>query len=343
MRHLITGGSGFLGNLIARRFHNLGDEVRVLDVWQDLSQPKEIQYFHGSVLNRELVRVALQGVDIVHHTAALVPLTKAGEKFHQVNVEGSKIIMEESAAQKIKSFIHLSSSAIFGCPTCPVDNNSSLNPVEIYGKSKLEGELVVREIASRTGINLIAVRPRTILGQGRLGIFQILFDWIKDNSNVYVIGNGNNKIQFLHAQDLIDAYMLVCSVGKAGLYNVGTDRFGTIREALENLCQYAKSNSKVISLPYSLAVNMLNLLDVFKLSPLAPWHYLTYGKSFYFDLHPLLELGWKPRYSNDEMLKEAFDNFLVDQQFNQNEYGSPHRSRVKELALKLLKAVSRNY
>jgi nucleoside-diphosphate-sugar epimerase len=343
MHHLITGGSGFLGNLIARHFYELGDIVSVLDTWRDETQPSGIKFIGGSVLNKDLIRTSLEGVDIVHHTAALVPLTKSGEKFHEVNVTGSKIVVEEAANAGIKNFIHLSSSAIFGCPSSPVNNNSPLEPLEIYGKSKLEGELVVREVATQKGMNLISVRPRTILGHGRLGIFQILFDWIKDNSNIYVIGSGENKIQFLHAEDLINAYMLVYSVGKPGLYNVGTDRFGSIRSALENLCTYADSKSKVLSLPSALTIGTLTCLDKLKLSPLAPWHYLTYGKPFYFDIDPLLSLGWKPHYSNDQMLQEAYDNFVADYaEWQKIQQASPHRRQVKEVSLKLLKMLSHN-
>ena len=186
--------------------------------------------------------------------------------------------------------------------------------------------------------------PRTILGHGRLGIFQILFDWIKDDCNIYVIGEGKNKIQFLHADDLIDAYMLIYASGKSGLYNVGTDTFGTIKECLENLCFHANSKSQVISLPYQLAVGTLSCLDYLKLSPLAPWHYLTYGKDFYFDLRPLLDLGWKPKYSNDRMIQDSYDDFIAEYEISkQITNASPHRKRVKEFCLRILKSLSHNY
>jgi nucleoside-diphosphate-sugar epimerase len=342
MRHVITGGSGFLGNLLARRLRAAGDEVVLIDVWEDQTRPKDIKFVNCDVLNRDLVRSTLAGADIVHHTAALVPLTKSREKFHQVNVVGSQIVAEESAAAGVKCFIHASSSAIFGAPACPADNNSPLLPLEIYGKSKLEGELAVRAVAEKTGMKLVAVRPRTILGEERLGIFQILFDWIKDGSNIFVLGDGSNKIQFLHADDLIDAYMLVYQVGKPGLYNVGTDSYGTLRNDLETLCRHANSKTRVIGLPEQAAIAALECLDKLGLSPLAPWHYLTYGKDFYFDLKPLLEIGWKPKYSNDRMLRESYDSFLANHaQLSAVTTGSAHRKPVKERALRVLKVLSK--
>jgi len=342
MKHLITGGSGFLGNLIARHFVERGESVRVLDIWEDPERLRQIEFFNIDVLDREPVRKAMQDIDIVHHTAALVPLTKSGRRFQEVNVTGSRIVAEEAAGAGVKWFIHMSSSAIFGAPICPATNDSPLKPLEIYGESKLAGELAVRAVAELSGMKLIAVRPRTIIGEGRLGIFQILFDWIKDNANVYTIGDGSNKIQLLHAQDLINAYMRVYEAGKPGLYNVGTDRYGTIREALENLIRHAGSRSKVKSLPAALTVTMLKILDQLGLSPLAPWHYLTYGKDFYFDIQPLIALGWKPKYSNDEMLRETYDSFIANyEQLMAASIGSPHRRKVKEQLLLMLKVLSK--
>ena len=178
------------------------------------------------------------------------------------------------------------------------------------------------------------------MGEGRLGIFQILFEWIKEGRNIYVIGNGNIKFQFLHALDLLDFYMLAMDKGKPGVYNVGTDRFSTLRETLENLIDHAGTKSKVKSLPVGLTINTLKTLDFLKLSPLAPWHYLTYHKDFYFDVNPLLELGWKAKYSNDEMLIESYEWFKQNQSKSVNGGGSPHRNIVKEKALKILKHFS---
>src|SRR3546814_13000144 len=78
-------------------------------------------------------------------------------------------------------------------------------------------------------------RSRATLGAGRLGIFQILFEWIRENRNVYVIGSGGNRVQFIHAHDLMDFYMLALDSGRPGTYTVGTDRFVTLRAALAEI------------------------------------------------------------------------------------------------------------
>ena len=117
MRHLVTGGSGFLGNLIARRLLERGEQVSILDIWEDSTRPKEIAFIKADIRDRAAVAASMKGIDVVHHNVALVPLTKSGDKFWEVNVDGSRIAAEEASKAGVNSFIHMSSSAIFGIKT----------------------------------------------------------------------------------------------------------------------------------------------------------------------------------------------------------------------------------
>src|SRR5262249_10179711 len=90
MVHLVTGGSGFLGNLIARRLLARGEKVKVLDIWEDPTRPRDIEFIRCDIRDEAAVLGAMQGVAVVHHNAALVPLTKSGSKFWDINVEGSR-------------------------------------------------------------------------------------------------------------------------------------------------------------------------------------------------------------------------------------------------------------
>lgn len=342
MRHLVTGGSGFLGNLVARRLLEQGEAVRVLDVWEDASRPDGIEFVRCDVRDRQGLARALRGVDVVHDTVAVNPISKSRRDFREVNVEAVRNVAEEAAAAGVEALIHISSSAVFGRPReCPIRPETPPAPIEIYGRTKLAGELAVREVCQRHRLPLITIRPRTILGGGRLGLFHILFDWIREGRNVYVIGSGENAFQFIHADDLIDFYMLALSAGKPGVYNVGTDQFGTLRHDLEELISYAGSRSKVKGLPALPAINALRVLDWIGASPLAPWHYLTYHVPYYFDVAPLLAMGWKPNYSNGRMFREGYDWFLANaERLEAEKEGSPHRRPVKEGILWLVRKLS---
>ena len=155
--HLVTGGNGFLGNLVARRLLELGERVRVLDIWDSPERPHDIEFVNCDILNREGVAKAMRDVSVVHHNAALVPLTKSGVHFAKVNEHGSRIAAEEAARAGCDTFIQMSSSAIFGKPAPgAITADSPLAPFETYGKSKLAGERDVADVCERTKLPLIS-------------------------------------------------------------------------------------------------------------------------------------------------------------------------------------------
>lgn len=340
--HLVTGGSGFVGSNIARMLHERGETVRVLDLWREDTLPADIEYVQADITDAMAVEKAMRGIDYVHHTVALVPLTKAGDRFHTVNVGGTRIALEAARKAKVKMFANMSSSAIFGSPdVMPITLDTPMRPIEIYGRAKYEADQLVLK-AGQEGMAVSTIRPRTIVGTGRLGIFEILFDWIKDNANIYIIGSGNHLFQFVHNDDLCEVSVQSCLQEKPGIYNVGTDRFGTLREDLGALIKHAGSRSRIKSLPVGPTITTLRTLDHMKLSPLGPWHYLTYHKAFYFDIEPVKRaLGWAPKYSNQEILCSSYEWFIA-QQGKTAEAGhtSMHKKPVKQGLLRLLKAIS---
>jgi nucleoside-diphosphate-sugar epimerase len=342
MLHLVTGGSGFLGSNIARRLIERGEKVRVLDLWKSDDLPDEVEYVQADINDKRLVRQAMIDVDYVHHNVALVPLSKAGNDYWKVNVDGTQMALDEARKAKVKMFCHMSSSAVFGSPDLmPITNNTSRNPVEIYGRAKKAGEDLVFK-AMDSGMKTSIVRPRTIIGIGRLGIFEILFDWIRDGANIYIIGEGNHPFQFAHVNDISDASINSCLLEKPGAYNVGTLNFGNLRDDLQFLCDYAGTGSRVKSLPVALAINSLKILDSMGLSPLSPWHYLTYHKPFFFDSQSAFEtLKYSPAGSNQQMMIESYNWFIKNyDETKVKQESSAHKRPVKQGILKLLKAIS---
>ena len=145
--------------------------------------------------------------------------------------------------------VHTSSSAVFGVPEAnPVLPTTVPKPQEAYGQAKLAAEWACLRAAA-DGLDVSIVRPRTILGHGRLGIFGILFDWIADGADPIVLGDGTNRYQFVHADDLADVCLLAGARSGPSIFNAGTDRFGTMREALGHLCRHAGTGAQVRRLP----------------------------------------------------------------------------------------------
>lgn len=342
MLHLVTGGSGFVGSNIARLLHARGEQVRVLDIWRADDLPAGIDFVLADINDVTAVERAMQGVDSVHHNVALVPLAKAGDRYWIVNVDGTRVALTAAKKAGVKMFAHMSSSAVFGCPDAmPITNDTPREPLEIYGRAKKAGEDLVLQ-AMKDGMPASIIRPRTVIGTGRLGIFEILFDWIRDRANIYIIGKGQGQFQFIHVDDISMASIQSCMLRKPGVFNMGALEFSTLREDLEFLCRHAGTGSKVKSLPVSPTIFALHTLDKLGLSPLSPWHYLTYHKPFHFDSAPFYKaLEYQPTYSNRRMMTESYDWFVKNFDAQKvHSSASAHKKPVKQGILRLLKSLS---
>lgn len=338
-RVLITGGSGYFGSLLRDRLVARGSKVRVFDLTDAADRVSDVEFIQGDIRDPARVAVACAGCDVVYHCVAQVPLAKDHELFHSVNVTGTEVLLKAGVAARVAKVIYVSSSAVFGVPkTNPVSEHTEPTPAEAYGRAKLAGERLC-DCFAELGLDVTIIRPRTIMGHGRLGIFQILFEWIRTGHHVPVLGRGDNIYQFVQADDLADACILAAARAGTTIYNCGTDLFGSMREVLEHLCAHAGTGSKVKSVPLAPAVLLMKLTSALSLSPLGPYHALMYGRSLYFDVAKAkAELGWQPRFSNNEMFVQSYEWYLKNREsVMQSRGASHHRSAVKHGALSLVK------
>jgi len=152
------------------------------------------------------------------------------------------------------------------------------------------------------------MRPRTLVGPGRLGLFELVFDLIRTGRPVFILGRGDNRYQLLAASDFADACALAVERASGGELNIGASEYATPREDLQAVIDHAGSPSRIRSVPPALARAVLAPLYHLRLSPFVPWHYLSQHHPFYFDISRARErLGYAPRLSNREMLVDAYD------------------------------------
>ncbi|MBI3781864.1 MAG: NAD-dependent epimerase/dehydratase family protein [Deltaproteobacteria bacterium] len=340
---LITGGSGYFGCLLRDRLRADGVGVRVFDLIDADDRPADVELVQGDIRDRDAVRRACNGIEVVYHNVAQVPLAKDRDLFLSVNCGGTENLLEAARAAAVRKIVHTSSSAVFGIPAKnPVDDSVEPRPLEAYGKAKLEAEHLVAKAIRDHHLDVTIIRPRTIVGHGRLGIFQILYDWIEEGRRIPVLGKGDNLYQFVHADDLAEACIKAAARPGPAIYNIGAERFGTMRQTLEALCTHAGTGSRVYSVPMGLAVAAMKLTSALGLSPLGPYHSLMYGRSLYFDIsRPKAELGWQPRWSNEEMICQSYDWYLSHkEQVRQATGKSAHSSAVKQGILGWVRRIS---
>jgi nucleoside-diphosphate-sugar epimerase len=335
---LVTGGSGYFGEILAGGAVAQGDRVRIFDVNPPAATAPSVEYVPGDVRDRDAVRAACDGVDVVLHNVAQVPLARDRELFWSVNVVGTANLLVAARDTGVSKVVHTSSSAVFGIPDSnPVTEDTACRPLEAYGRAKLEAEVLCRE-AVASGLDVTIIRPRTILGHGRLGIFGVLFEFVADGAPVYVLGAGDNRYQFVHAADLADACLRAAGREGPAVYNVGAAEFGTMRESLQALVDHADTGSHVRSLSVAPAVTAMSVLATLGVAPFAPYHWLLYGQSLWFDTtRARTELGWEPAHSNASMLIESYEWFLAHRDELESTKRSHHQSPVRPGLLRVLK------
>jgi nucleoside-diphosphate-sugar epimerase len=313
----------------------------VFDLNDAEDRPASVEFVAGDIRDAAAIADACKGVDILYHNVAQVPLARDRHLFHTVNVDGTRNMLEAARISGVKKVVYTASSAVLGGPKKPPGKDApGPQPGEAYGRAKLEGERLCHEFTEK-GVDVSIIRPRTILGHGRLGIFQILFEWIRQGSNVPVLGKGENIYQFVHADDLAEATILASLRPGGSTYNIGAEKFGSMRQTLQALCDHAKTGSRVKSVPMLPAIWGMNFTSFIGLSPLGPYHALMYGRSLYFDIAKArTELSWQPKWSSEEMLIDSYEWYLSHRDaVLTSAGGSHHRSAVKQGALGIIRRV----
>lgn len=339
MKALITGGSGYFGSLLVDRLLSKNWECRVFDINKFIGN-NEVEYIQGDIRDYDTLLNSCRNVDVIFHNVAQVPLAKNKKLFNSVNILGTENVLKAALKCNVNKIIYTSSSAVYGVPQKnPVTEIMIPKPMEKYGQAKYIAERKCQKYISDE-LDIVIIRPRTILGHGRLGIFQILFEWVKQGHNIPVLGNGDNIYQFVHSDDLAEAIILSSKSNiKSGIYNCGAEQYGTMRNALENLCRYANTGSSVKNVPFKPAILGMKLFSSLGLSPLGSYHALMYGRSMYFDISKAKEeLKWAPKYSNDLMFKHSYDWYCSNREkILKNNNGSHHQSKVKQGVLSIVR------
>jgi nucleoside-diphosphate-sugar epimerase len=340
----ISGGAGFLGLHLSRRLLADGAAVRTLDV-VPLDEPeleRSVEEVRGDVRDRGAAARLVEGADVLVHAAAALPIQAKREAIWSANVGGTENVLAAARDAGVPRVVFISSTAVYGVPEKhPIVEDDPLAGVGHYGESKIAAEEICRRFAAG-GLEVVVIRPKTFIGPERLGVFEILFDWIREGRRIYVLGKGGNRYQLLAVDDLVDAIVAASErPGVAGeAINVGAREFGTVRGDLEALIDHAGSSSRITPIPVKPAEVVLRGLELARLSPLAEWHYKTAHRDSFVDISKAERLlGFAPRLSNERALIETYDWYLANRQ-RLRAAGTTHRVPWNQRALGLLKRVS---
>ncbi len=340
---LVTGGTGFLGLHTCQYFAERGWDVTALDLkpFDAGDDTKGVEFDEGDVGNEERIKATIREADpdVIVHTAAALPLWD-DEEIREVTIEGTRSVLWAAKETDVERVVYISSTAVYGThDTHPITEASPVDGVGAYGNAKVEAERICEDFR-RMGLCVPILRPKTFVGPQRLGVFQVLFDWIEDGANVPLVGWGTNRYQLLHVHDLVRAIELLFALDREEVnetFNVGAAEFGTMKADFQAPIDEAGTGKRVVGTPAVLTVFALRVLNALDLSPLYPWVYETAHEDSYVSVEKLRALGWEPEYSNREALVDTYRWYVENYEKNDAQAGKDHRVAWDQGALRVVK------
>ena len=312
---LVTGASGLLGGCLVEKLRTRDVRLRLVDmVPPPDDRARGHEFLTLDLRDAAAVARACRDVDAVHHLAAgqrMKPQFSAmsEQAIFDMNLDAVRHVLAGAREAGVRKVVHISSSGIYGIPTTmPVRESHPQRPLGAYGESKIAAETLCREAVER-GQDVTVLRPMSLFGPWMTGVFLLLFDWVRLGKNVYLLGHGRNRVQMTSAWDVADACLLAAERQSRGaVLNLGATEVPTVRGQVEALIRHAGSRSRVVPIPAALLRNAGRVLNLVKLSPIVPEHYLLADADFVLDVSEATAvLGWEPAYSNVRMTTEAYD------------------------------------
>ncbi len=339
--YLITGGAGFLGINLTRYLLARGHRVVSLDI-ADFNYPERdrIKAIKGDIRDRSSVDRAMEGVHIVVHTAAALPLYRKEDIF-STDLDGTRNVLQSAFEHSVERVIHISSTAVYGIPDHhPLYEDDPLHGVGPYGEAKVKAEQICLEYRAK-GMCVPIIRPKSFVGPERLGVFALLYDWAKDGKNFPMIGSGNNRYQLLDVEDLCEAIYLCATLDRERVndtFNIGAKEFTSMREDYQAVLDAAGFGKKIIPFPATLVIWVLRILEALRLSPLYKWVYETAATDSFVSIEKAERvLGFTPKYSNKEALVRNYRWYIEHLKEFEGVSGVSHRVPWKQGVLRLAK------
>lgn len=303
MKILITGGAGFIGSHLAEYFINSNHEVFILDNLStghrsNVSFIDDLHFIENDVTNKTLVQdlIKKEQFDIVIHLAAVVSVVETINNpilSQKVNIDGTLNILEANRQynENLKKFVFASSAAVYGnTKGLPKQVETFIDPESPYAIEKYAGEQYTKLYNKLYGLPTTALRffniygPRQDPSSPYSGVLSIMHNKFQNDEAFKFFGDGEQTRDFVYVKDLVQAVSIVINSANAngGIYNLGT---GKPLSLLQMFDEFKKIYSKTIDYSFTEARSG----DI---------------KHSYAEIDDLKALGYTPKYSVEEGLKE---------------------------------------
>ncbi len=263
MRILVTGGAGFIGSHIVEHFHQQ-HEVRVLDNLRSGYQKNidtfNVNFINGSVMDPEILKKAIDGVDYVFHLAAMISVPESMHKPVEcvnINTIGTLHVLEAAAQAGVKKLCLSSSAAIYGDnPSVPKLENMFPEPKSPYAETKLAGEYYCGIYSSERGLPTACLRYFNVFGPRQdpasqyAAAIPIFISRAVRNQPITIFGDGQQTRDFIFVKDIVAANAFFATQSdRTGVFNVAYGGRITINELAAKIVKLTGSQSEIVHLP----------------------------------------------------------------------------------------------
>lgn len=317
MKVLVTGGTGFTGKALVRRLLDAGHEVVALDYQEGLKTEELRQWgakvVIGTVTDKAIVGKVMAGIDIVHHLAAAFrEMDVPNSYYDEVNIEGTRIVLEEAFQQKVKKFVYCSTCGVHGnIDNPPGDESAPIQPGDYYQRTKYEAEPIVQEYF-RKGMKTVILRPAAIYGPGDPERFYMIFKRVA-KGYFPMFGSGKTYYHPLYIDNLVDAFMLSMEEGKGEgqAYLIADEEYLEIEDLVKRTARVLKVSVRIPHFPVMPVVIAGHICEQlckpFHITPIifprrVDWY--RQNRAFKID-KAKKELGYNPRIGIDEGLRRT--------------------------------------
>ena len=317
MKILVTGGTGFTGKALVRRLLNDGHQVVALDFQEGLKTQElrdwGAEVVIGTVTDKEIVDRCMQGVDIVHHLAAAFrQLNVPNSYYWDVNVQGTRNVLEAAQRERVKKFVYCSTCGVHGNVDNPPGNEDSpINAADYYQQTKYEAEPIVKEYQHK-GMETTILRPAAIYGPGDPERFFMIFKRV-NKGTFPMFGNGKTLYHPLYIDHLVDAHVLAQEPGKGvgEAYLIADEEYIEIKTLVQKTATALGVEVKIPHFPVMPVIVVGHICEKvckpFKITPpIFPRRVDWYRQNRAFSIDKAKrDLGYAPHISIDEGLRRT--------------------------------------
>lgn len=256
---LVTGGAGFIGSHLVEHFQGKA-YVRVLDNLRSGFKKNidrfDCEFIEGSVIDREIVKEAVKGIDYVFHLAAMISVPESMTnpiECVDINTTGTLIVLEEAAKAGVKKLCFSSSAAVYGDnPTVPKTETMLPEPKSPYAVTKLDGEYYCSMFNNENWLKTACMRYFNVFGPRQdpnsqyAAAVPIFINRAVKGEPLTIFGDGEQTRDFVYVKDVIAANIFLAEhADLSGVYNVAYGRSITVNDLARKIIDLTGSKSEI--------------------------------------------------------------------------------------------------